>query len=375
MHTSVTHTLRRNGTIYVNRRVPPEAKSVWGNHIRIRVPDEDTASKINQRLTYIWATTPSQPFDIRSLIASTKPKATVLSSILKGFLEERDIATNHYVRATVDALIALSGDLPIPEYSRDDARAFVHYWTKRRANKTGSVRRRLDAISAVFNYGFSEHDINQRNPFARIRIKNEGIDATKRQTYTQDELTKGCGIGLNSCSQGRSHRLLFPLLAETGCRLGEVLGAKTGDINLQARTLMIQGNELRRLKTKGSSRVIPLVGSAFSATEILLKTNARLRTKPQYLFPQYVRNGKLSTSVASSTFRSWVRAETGNQELTAHGLRHTLRDRLRKVEAPLELIDQIGGWKTVSGAGTRYGRGYDLEQLRRWLLRIAIKLD
>ena len=107
----------------------------------------------------------------------------------------------------------------------------------------------------------------------------------------------------------------------------------------------------------------------------LLKTNPRLRTKPQYVFPQYVRNGKLSTSVASSAFRSWVRAETGNQELTAHGLRHTLRDRLRKVEAPLELIDQIGGWKTVSGAGTRYGRGYDLEQLRRWLRRIAIKLD
>jgi integrase len=33
---------------------------------------------------------------------------------------------------------------------------------------------------------------------------------------------------------------------------------------------------------------------------------------------------------------------------TAHCLRHTFRDRLRAVECPMDMIDQIGGWVEVS---------------------------
>ena len=34
-----------------------------------------------------------------------------------------------------------------------------------------------------------------------------------------------------------------------------------------------------------------------------------------------------------------------------------MRDRLRAVECPTEIIDQIGGW-TTSGVGRRYGSGF-----------------
>ena len=37
-------------------------------------------------------------------------------------------------------------------------------------------------------------------------------------------------------------------------------------------------------------------------------------------------------------------------DFIVHGLRHSLRDRLRAVECPSDIIDAIGGW-TTSGVG------------------------
>ena len=45
-----------------------------------------------------------------------------------------------------------------------------------------------------------------------------------------------------------------------------------------------------------------------------------------------------------------------------------MRDRLRAVECPADIIDQIGGWSR-KGVGESYGRGYQVEQLHRWMAR------
>ena len=44
------------------------------------------------------------------------------------------------------------------------------------------------------------------------------------------------------------------------------------------------------------------------------------------------------------------------------GLRHSLRDRLRAVECPSDIIDPIGGWTTM-GIGHAYGSGDSVEIL------------
>ena len=49
-----------------------------------------------------------------------------------------------------------------------------------------------------------------------------------------------------------------------------------------------------------------------------------------------------------------------------------MRDRLRAVECPMDMIDQIGGWRSVVGVGNRYGEGYGLEQQRMWLIDCSI---
>ncbi len=49
-----------------------------------------------------------------------------------------------------------------------------------------------------------------------------------------------------------------------------------------------------------------------------------------------------------------------------HSFRHSMRDRLRAVECPSDIIDQIGGW-TTEGIGHAYGKGYSLEILAKWM--------
>ena len=48
-----------------------------------------------------------------------------------------------------------------------------------------------------------------------------------------------------------------------------------------------------------------------------------------------------------------------------------MRDRLRAVEYPKEIIDQIGGWSS-SDVGESYGEGFQLTNLSEWLNKISM---
>jgi len=68
---------------------------------------------------------------------------------------------------------------------------------------------------------------------------------------------------------------------------------------------------------------------------------------------------------ASAALNKWMKSTIGNGYVV-HGLRHSLRDRLRAVECPSDIIDAIGGW-TTKGIGHAYGKGYSLEILVKWM--------
>jgi hypothetical protein len=49
-----------------------------------------------------------------------------------------------------------------------------------------------------------------------------------------------------------------------------------------------------------------------------------------------------------------------------HSFRHAMRDRLRAVECPADIVDQIGGWQT-EGVGHSYDNGHSIEVLAKWI--------
>ena len=66
----------------------------------------------------------------------------------------------------------------------------------------------------------------------------------------------------------------------------------------------------------------------------------------------------------------WGETDVFHPNDVIHGLRHSFRDRLRAIEAPTDMIDQLGGW-ALKSVGQGYGDGYDLELLVKYLRKLS----
>ena len=372
MHT-ITNTVIRNGSYYYNLRIPQEHVAKYGAAVRFKLGDvndcrpnyitSDDVEQIVKRLTPLIMSSfrTGSKLDYRAAAKSMKPKITLLSDMLKEYLAIRDISERP-VRLAVDALEAVSGDREISDYSREDVRAFLGYMQQRDV-KTATVRRRLNSLSAIFNYSYAELDIEKRNPFTRVIIPKEGKDVSKRGVFTTEQLVEGYGLALTS---GSTVKLLMPILGETGCRLAEIVGLRVEDVDLENEVLHIRPNTHRRLKTAGSERSLPLTPTAcFALTRVLQHSK-----DDEWVYPRYIKEDRCYATHASNALAKWTKKRW---DMTAHSLRHTFRDRLRACDVPLEAIDQLGGWSSVGGVGARYGQGYSVGHLRQYIDRIAIR--
>ena len=70
----------------------------------------------------------------------------------------------------------------------------------------------------------------------------------------------------------------------------------------------------------------------------------------------------------AAAINKWLRPRVP-EGCVIHSFRHSFRDRLRAVQCPSDMIDQIGGWSTA-GVGQAYGEGYSLNRTRQSLLEL-----
>ena len=74
--------------------------------------------------------------------------------------------------------------------------------------------------------------------------------------------------------------------------------------------------------------------------------------------------------LCATALNKWLKQTIGDGYVM-HSFRHSIRDRLRAVNCPSEMIDQIGGWSKRS-VGEDYGEGYSLDRCQCYLAN-AIK--
>ena len=161
--------------------------------------------------------------------------------------------------------------------------------------------------------------------------------------------------------------VLMTLISDPGMRLVEAAGIRHTDIKLDAPIphIDLQPHPWRSLKTRGSRRLIPLVGTSLWAAERLMDTSG----DNVMAFPGYCNDRGCNANSASNGLNKWLH-QHAPESCVFHSFRHSLRDRLRAVECPSDIVDAIGGW-TTAGIGQSYGNGYPLDVLDRWMQRIS----
>ena len=93
-----------------------------------------------------------------------------------------------------------------------------------------------------------------------------------------------------------------------------------------------------------------------------------VRQKVSYIGLQ-VCNGSSNANSASAAINKWLKPRVPDN-CVIHSFRHSMRDRLRAVECPSDIIDAIGGW-TTTGVGQRYGTGQPLKVKAKWMDRLV----
>jgi integrase len=162
-------------------------------------------------------------------------------------------------------------------------------------------------------------------------------------------------------------RWLIALISDTGMRLAEGAGLLKRDfigLDTDLPYVRITKHPWRNLKTVSSERKVPLIGEALWAAKRIVETDNR----SDFAFPRYNRHSSTKANSASAALNKWLKQHVP-VGCTMHSFRHSMRDRLRAVQCPSDIIDQIGGW-TTDGVGQGYGLGYPIRVLQEWLTKV-----
>lgn len=161
-------------------------------------------------------------------------------------------------------------------------------------------------------------------------------------------------------------RCIVTVLAETGCRLAEVVGLAAADVHLHAAVphIDVKPHPWRSLKNPHSERKVPLTPRALVA----LREAHKLANGSPFAFPHYTTAERCAAASVSAALNRWIQGREGlkGSGLTNHCLRHTMKDQLRAAQCTDSIQDKILGHLTP-GVGATYGQGYPLGVLAEWL--------
>ena len=377
MYTKSPHYLyRRNGTYYFSRQVPSDLQTRFNKNrvvISLRTPSEqkaiNSANKLADRLETYWNTLRLELFHTKELKLSfldnekVKSEKLKLSEALDVYIKlkgkGKDKLFYQTAKRNVSYTIECFGNVDINSLKPIDAGKYRDFLFNKGLS-TSSVRRVFSSINAVINISINEIGINMINPFSGTFIP----DDNKKKTRLPIPIENIKNIQAECKNLDDDNRWLIALISDTGMRLSEATGLLSGDIILDANIPHINliNHPWRRLKTKGSNRVIPLIGSSLWAAKRVLEANST------YAFPRYTNETKCNANSASNGLNKWLKPRIPN-DCVIHSFRHSLRDRLRAVQCPSDIVDAIGGWST-SGVGQTYGSGYNLDIKHKWMKKI-----
>ena len=376
---NVSYLYKKRGVFYFSKRVPCDVRSYYKSErivICLRTKSSVSASRASkslyQKLDDYWTSirltkmqVPAEHMLLKRPLVNTNSNAPLLSEALSTYLrlkgEGKDKIFIRAANRNIKYVIELLGNLPIDVYSSKDASKFRDYLLDR-GLLISSVKRIFSSIRSIINLSISEEGISCINAFSKTYMpENDNVEIRKPIPIIDIKHIQSL------CREYDDDlRWLIALLSDTGMRLGEGVGLLKSDINLNSEIPHIRliPHPWRRLKTRASERCIPLTKESVWACKRILEHNK----DNLFAFPRYTSSKGCNANSASAALNKWLKEKLFN-DYVVHGFRHSFRDRLRAVECPSEVIDQLGGW-SLKSIGQGYGKGYKLSILNKWLLKL-----
>ena len=374
-YTNPRYTYRKDGVFYFSKQVPNDVRSYYSKQrivLCLRTKSSTQAQQASKavlaKLEDYWLKLRIKDLDVpashllNESLSVTAGMPTV-EDAMNLYLDLKGVGRGELffraARRNVRYLVTALGLKTLDKYTTTDASRLREWLLKEQKISTSSVARVFASIKAMTNFAINELGLEIRNPFAGVYIPPS--DAQKRHAISIEDIRR---IQAECYKQDDELRHLVALISDTGMRLAEAVGLHQDDLVLDADVphVIVREHAWRPLKTHTSQRVIPLVGASLWAAQRIKQNGS------EYCFPRYTDSVKCNSNSASAALNKWIKqvAGTGN---VIHGFRHSFRDRLRAVSAPIDMIDQLGGW-SLQSVGQGYGDGYSLDALHQTTMQI-----
>jgi len=247
-----------------------------------------------------------------------------------------------------------SGEREIEKVERTDLEAFIEH-EQDRGLRISTVRTRLAFLIAFLHF-LMEQDIIAVSVLKRgIRLK---LPETLPRAIHPADIRK-----LISVIDNVRDRALILLLLRTGIRIGEALGLRLNDLDVQDRKVhLFQGEK------NSMGRVVYLSEDALFALKRWLQE--RDKTK-EFLFYGQGR-GHICYSTGRSLFIKYLKKAGLDQKgYTVHCLRHTCASELLNAGMRLECVQQLLGHQDIE-VTRRYARLTDTTREQEYFRAMAV---
>jgi len=373
-NSNVLYVSKRDGVYYYTRRVPYDVRQHYASHrLSFSLKTKSyanavrAAQSVTQRLEDYWLGLRLQQMDIPAIhlvktddVIHTSPIMMDAVDIYLSIKSNPDRIFIRTARRNGEYVSKVLGNRPITSYSTLDAAKFRD-WCFEQGMNINTVKRVFASVRSIINLVMREHGIEGSNAFSGTFMPDRD-DVSKRKPIPNDVLKR---IQQRCMEANDDPRWLVALISDTGMRLSEAAGLSVEDIHLKEDIpyVHIRQHPWRRLKTKASERKIPLLGSSLWAVKQAIEASSS-----PFLFPRYCDGTITNSNSASAALNKWLKQVAGS-DYVIHSFRHSMRDRLRAINCPSEMIDQIGGWSRQT-IGESYGDGYELKQLAQFIKTI-----
>lgn len=247
-----------------------------------------------------------------------------------------------------------SGKKDLKEIERIDLEAFIEH-EQDRGIRLSTVRTRLACIIAFLHF-LIEQDVLS-GAFLKRGIKLKLPDVLPRAINPADVRR------LFSVIDDIRDRALFLLLLRTGMRIGEALGLRMTDLDIQDRKIHLFEGEKNSM-----GRVVYLSDDALFAIKLWLRQ--RQKSKPFVFYGQG--NKGICYSTGRNLFVKYLkRAGLEQKGYTVHCLRHTFASELLNAGMRLECLQQLLGHQDIE-VTRRYARLTDKTREQEYFRAMAL---